>query len=254
MDRLLKPTIFSKPRGLNFIGCIAFIYLSVSTAIPLVAETTIVAFGDSTTATRGQLNIYAKRLAAAPPLRPFGIKIINAGVGGNNTSLASKRFERDVLMHHADIVIIQFGINDAAVDVWRTPPATLPRISLQQFQVNLKHFITASQSQGAQVILMTPNPMRWTANLKKLYGKAPYAVNEPDGFNRLLVKYALSVRQLATEYKVPLVDIYQVFQDYDKQPNQSIDALLLDGMHPNDRGHQIIAKLLIREITKISVR
>ena len=81
MNRLLKPTIFSKPRGLNFIGCIAFIYLSVSTAIPLVAETTIVAFGDSTTATRGQLNIYAKRLAAAPPLRPFGIKIIRPLTG-----------------------------------------------------------------------------------------------------------------------------------------------------------------------------
>jgi lysophospholipase L1-like esterase len=93
--------------------------------------------------------------------------------------------------------------------------------------------------------------MRWTANLKKLYGKAPYAVNESDGFNRLLVKYALSVRKLATEHKVPLVDIYQIFQDYNKQPNQSIDALLLDGMHPNDRGHQIIAKLLIRQITKI---
>ncbi|MFP6588191.1 MAG: GDSL-type esterase/lipase family protein, partial [Pirellulaceae bacterium] len=213
-------------------GCLAFILLVVFTVPQVVAEATIVAFGDSTTATRGQLNIYAKRLAAAPTLQPFDLKIINAGVGGNNTSLASKRFDRDVLRHHADIVIIQFGINDAAVDVWRTPPATIPRISLQQFEVNLKHFITVAQSQGAQVILMTPNPMRWTSQLKTLYGKAPYAVNEPNGFNRLLVKYAASVRKLANAQQVPLVDIYQVFQDYNKQPNQSIDTLLLDGMHP----------------------
>ena len=96
--------------------------------------------------------------------------------------------------------------------------------------------------------------MCWTANLKKLYGQAPYAASEPDGFNRLLVKHAASVRKLATEHKVPLVDIYQIFQDYNKQPNQSIDTLLLDGMHPNDRGHQIIAKILIAEILKLLPR
>jgi lysophospholipase L1-like esterase len=254
MKRSLRPTTFSKPGVTGFIGCLACIFFGVSTLDQVVAETTIVAFGDSTTAIRGQLNIYAKRLAAAPTLQPFDLNVINAGVGGNNTSMARKRFERDVLMHHADIVIIQFGINDAAVDVWRTPPATLPRISLQQFEVNLQHFMTASQSQGAQVILMTPNPMRWTAKLKTLYGKPPYAVNEPDGFNRLLVNYAASVRKLASANKVPLVDIYQIFQDYNKQPNQSIDTLLLDGMHPNDRGHQIIAKLLVKEIAKILER
>ncbi len=254
MNRSLRSAIFAKPCVIDFRGCLAFILLVVINVPQVVAEATIVAFGDSTTATRGQLNIYAKRLAAAPTLQPIDLKIINAGVGGNNTSLASKRFDRDVLRHHADVVIIQFGINDAAVDVWRTPPATLPRISLKQFEENLKHFITAAQSQGAQVILMTPNPMRWTVRLKTLYGKAPYAVNEPNGFNRLLVKYAASVRKLANAHQVPLVDIYQVFQDYNKQPNQSIDTLLLDGMHPNDRGHQIIAKLLVREIAKIFQR
>ena len=254
MNRSLRSANFSIPSISDFIGCFACILLVGFTPPQVVAQTTIVAFGDSTTATRGQLNIYAKRLAAAATLQPFDLKIINAGVGGNNTSLAGKRFEQDVLRHHADIVIIQFGINDAAVDVWRTPPATLPRISLKQFEENLKHFITASKSQGTQVILMTPNPMRWTAKLKTLYGKAPYAVNDPDGFNKLLVNYAASVRKLANEHKVPLVDIYQVFRDYNKQPNQSIDTLLLDGMHPNDHGHQIIAKLLVREIAKILQR
>ncbi|MBT6845792.1 MAG: hypothetical protein HOA14_00080 [Planctomycetaceae bacterium] len=101
---------------------------------------------------------------------------------------------------------------------------------------------------------MTPNPMRWTAKLKTLYGKAPYAVNDPDGFNKLLVTYAASVRKLAKDHQVPLIDIYQVFQTYDKQSGQSIDALLLDGMHPNDRGHQIIAKILIAEIMKLLPR
>lgn len=236
---------------MDLLGWLACTFLVGFTPPQIIAETTIVAFGDSTTATRGQLNIYAKRLAATPLLQTFDLKIINAGVGGNNTSLASKRFDRDVLRHHADVIITQFGINDAAVDVWRTPPATLPRISLKHFELNLNHFITASQSQGAQVILMTPNPIRWTSKLKTLYGKAPYVASDPDGFNKLLVNYAASVRKLANKHNVPLVDIYQVFQDYNKQPNQSIDTLLLDGMHPNDRGHQIITELLAIKIINI---
>jgi lysophospholipase L1-like esterase len=101
---------------------------------------------------------------------------------------------------------------------------------------------------------MTPNPIRWTLKLKTLYGKAPYAVDDPDGFNKLLLTYAASVRKLAKEHQVPLIDIYQIFQDYNRQPNQSIDTLLLDGMHPNDRGHQIIAKILIAEIMKLLPR
>ena len=93
--------------------------------------------------------------------------------------------------------------------------------------------------------------MRWTSKLKALYGKVPYVASDPDGFNKLLVNYAGSVRKLANKHNVPLVDIYQVFQDYNKQPNQSIDTLLLDGMHPNDRGHQIIAELLAIKIINI---
>ncbi|MFZ4766685.1 MAG: SGNH/GDSL hydrolase family protein, partial [Roseimicrobium sp.] len=78
---------------------------------------TIVAFGDSTTAVRGSTKVYASILQEE--LR--NVRVVNAGVGGNTTEMARKRFEKDVLSHQPRIAILQFGIDDSAVDVWKTP-------------------------------------------------------------------------------------------------------------------------------------
>src|SRR3954470_10080952 len=87
---------------------------------------TVVAFGDSTTAPRGSLAIYSRILQE----ELSNVSVINAGVPGNTTEMARTRFERAVLAHHPQIAIVQFGINDSAIDVWKTPPATEPRVPL----------------------------------------------------------------------------------------------------------------------------
>ncbi len=197
----------------------------------------IVAFGDSTTARRGPLKIYADLIAQSNPKD----WIINAGIGGHNTEHARKRFERDVLEENPDTVIIQFGINDSAVDVWKKPSAAEPRVPLKTYETNLRQFVTALKSKNTEVILMTPNPLRWTDKLKKMYGKNPYNPADTDGFNVRLRDYAMVVRRLAKEESVRLIDVYQAFEEAG-----DVDALLLDGMHPNDRGHRLIADRLLR--------
>ncbi|MGB0580203.1 MAG: exo-alpha-sialidase [Limisphaerales bacterium] len=202
-------------------------------------ERTIVAFGDSTTARRGPLKIYSGLLAKANPKD----RVINAGIGGHNTDHARKRFQKDVLSKNPDLVIIQFGINDAAVDVWKK--ATKPRVSIERYEKNLKFFVATLKGRKAKVILMTPNPIRWTEKLKRMYGKPPYRGNDPDGFNVLLRDYAQVVRKVATDNRIPLIDVYRTFDEA-----KDIDSLLLDGMHPNNRGHQIVADKLQRELAR----
>ena len=41
------------------------------------------------------------------------------------------------------MIVIQFGINDAAVDVWKKPPATEPRVPLNEYLDNLRTMIAA---------------------------------------------------------------------------------------------------------------
>lgn len=211
---------------------------------------TIVAFGDSTTAARGSLEVYANLLPTSLGTVASPICVVNAGVGGNTTQDARKRFQKDVLDQKPGLVVIQFGINDSAVDVWRTPQASHPRVDLATYRKNLDYFCQTLKARDCRVVLMTPNPMQWTDKLKELYGKSPYDPNDVDGFNVLLKKYAEAVREVARKEKVILVDVYQEFESYAKQKKQSIENLLLDGMHPNERGHQLIAARIAAAIAQ----
>ncbi len=212
----------------------------------------IVAFGDSTTAPRRvegkPLTVYADVLAKELPVRGVQACVVNSGIGGHTTEHARRRFQRDVLAFRPTAVIVQFGINDSAIDVWRKPPAKDPRVSLARYERNLVHFVTTLRQQGACVILMTPNPLRWTDKLKGLYGSPPYDPDDADGFNVLLKEYATKVREIAARLHVALVDVYTAFEAYGRDAGQSLDDLLLDGMHPNETGQRLVARLLLRKL------
>lgn len=244
----------SKGPGVCLAGC------AVAAVLPVQAQQSvkqpaardnwprIVAFGDSTTAPRGTLPVYADLLEAELPAKGVCAMVINAGVGGHSTRQGRNRFKTDVLDRKPALVIIQFGINDAAVDVWKEPSATEPRVPLAEYRANLEFFIESLRAANAQVMLMTPNPTRWTDQLRQIYGKPPYRAKDPDGFNVLLQTYAEAVRQIARENKVDSIDIYAEYRALDSRAGQSMDALLLDGMHPNATGHRLAADLLLARL------
>jgi lysophospholipase L1-like esterase len=69
--------------------------------------------------------------------------------------------------------------------------------------------------------------------------------------NDRLLRYVKIVRNLSRKLKVGLVDNYQLFVDFQKGTGKSYESLLLDGMHPNDQGQELIADRLATEILKI---
>ncbi len=214
------------------------------------AELTIVAFGTSTTARRvGVANVYADLLRKELPQRGLSVRVINQGVPGNRTTDAVQRLETDVRAYKPDIVILLFGINDSAVDVWRN--ATEPRVPIAVYRKNLTSMVRTLKADGAKPILVTPQPMCWTEKLKRLYAgppyhqKSPYDAADPLGFNVTLVDYVQVVREVAAHENVPLVDLHQRFMDYHREPGHQLADLLLDGMHPNDKGHRMIADCLL---------
>lgn len=211
----------------------------------------IVAFGDSTTAVReGIKAVYAQRLAEQLPKRGLPANVINAGVGGNTTADAAARFEHDVLSSNPDLVIMQFGLNDAAVDVWRDPKDTTPRVALDQYEKNLRQMTATLKEKHIRIILMTPNPLCWTPKMREMYGRPPYDPKDPQGFDILVKNYVAAVRKIAADLHVPLVDVHAEYQKHFNDPKRSAAMLLPDGVHPNDQGHAIVADLLIPVILK----
>ncbi len=243
--RVAKTAIPAPPAILSIILGI-FMCQSASAQAAAAWPRKIVAFGDSTTAPRGNLKVYADILRD----ELTGVQVINAGVGGNTTSMARLRFEADVLTHAPDLVLIQFGINDSAIDVSRG--AAQPRVSRETYAANLRWFIAMLQARSARVILMTPNALCWTDRLRKVYGRPPYRPADPDGFNVILRDYAGIVRRVAAAADVPLVDVLAAYDQRLETPGNARTDLLLDGMHPNAAGQRLVADLLLKQIRKMS--
>lgn len=196
----------------------------------------VVLFGDSTTAPREGVHIFEHLLAEQFP----GVKFINAGVGSNTTDMARQRFQRDVLDRKPDVATIFFGLNDAAADVWRG--VTEPRVSVERYAENLHYFVRSLREQGAVPILLTPNPLAWTKELRDLYGKPPYDTSSDAGFNILLEPYVEAARQVAREENTALIDVNRMYKDYASEASNSRNDLLIDGMHPNSKAHEKIAE------------
>jgi lysophospholipase L1-like esterase len=212
----------------------------------------IVAFGDSITLgvrTDGTLReeqawraVLSKRLNAAGG-GPW--EIINAGIGGNTTADGIKRFEADALANKPDIVTLMFGVNDAAMLSFPDfRPIPGPRVALAEYRKNLTEMIArvrsvalvASNQWHPRVMLMTPCPMG-----NKYFNKhlEPYKSHDK---NYVLRSYAQAVREIAAELGVELVDVWTRFLQ------EGMNELLPDGVHPNPRGHEVIAGMLFRAI------
>jgi len=206
----------------------------------------IVTFGNSTTAPRKTVKkVYAVRLHEILSNAGIENKVVNSAIPGSHTGYLKDnsrfkiphgmdRFDTAVLAYHADWVTINFGINDSWQDAGKNTPSRIP---FKEYKHNLSFFINGIKNQGGKVILLTPNPI----------GKKYRGFHE-----RRLKKYMKAVKRLAKKNSIPLIDTWKLFPEYVRTKDEEIDALLLDGMHPNDQGHEIIAEALSKIIINSS--
>lgn len=221
---------------------------SLSTTCALERDTlTIVCFGNSTTAPRKGLNkAYPVRLNENLHRSGIAANIFNAGVPGSHAGSRSEnnfhkvphgldRFDTAVMAKKADWVIISFGINDSWQD---QGPGSDARIPMEKFKQHLGFFIEKIEAAHGNAILMTPNPLG-----KKF---EPFR-------HQQLKKYRNACMSVARKYKVEVVDTWMMFRRQSRVDKKSIDDFLMDGMHPNDAGHALMAhaveQIILKELT-----
>ncbi len=204
----------------------------------------IVCFGNSTTAPRKGLNkAYPVQLEEKLQLSGIKATLFNAGVPGSHAGSQSEnsfhkvthaldRFDTAVIAKNPDWVIISFGINDSWQDKGPDSPA---RISLDKFKQHLSYFIETIQATKGKAILMTPNPLG-----KKFES---YRLQQ-------LKKYRNACLRVARKHNIEVVDAWDIFSRQSKSEKNGVDTLLMDGMHPNDAGHALMADALLQIILK----
>ena len=192
----------------------------------------VVAFGDSFTSQRRDARTpWPTRLDALlearyPDLR---VEVENAGRPGDTSGSALRRLGRDVLSRDADVVVIQFGVNDSVIDIPRGED--FPAVAPGAYRSNLIDMITTVRGAGADVILLQPSATMWTEALRASHGSYPYGVDDPWGFDRMVESYAEVARRTAGSQRVPLVAVH----DADRARGaEATSAWRTDGWHPTD--------------------
>jgi lysophospholipase L1-like esterase len=251
-----RPAIHLRRRLRAIIGACSLSLLSSSA---LVAQTRapqepirIVTLGDSTTASYRDwapqvARVYSDCLPQALSAHGLVVKVVNAGIGDTTTRDAVARLDRDVRSHHPNLVVVQFGINDSWIDA--DQGKKLPRLTRAEYRANLRYILQTLQADGAQLVLMTPNPMRWSDPFYiKVFTEQPGLLDTRDvrGIDKLLDLYAQDARDVAHSEQVALVDVFQAFEDYGNKPGNNINNILLsgDGIHPNQAGQDLVCEKL----------
>jgi hypothetical protein len=144
------------------------------------------------------------------------INVIVSAKGGENAVEGAARFDRDVLAHNPDVVLIDYSLNDR-------------RVGLDAARAAWSRMIVAARSRGAAVILLTPTP-----DLKANLGDP----QDP------LEQHAVQVRQLAAEFGVGLVDSLRIFEE--AADAESMGELMSQSNHPNEMGHRLVSGEILK--------
>lgn len=185
----------------------------------------IVAFGDSITkGTSGQIRQEEHYLTLLGKKLGEGFTLINAGVGGNSAREAMARYEKEVLAHDPDLIMLEFGGNNH--DIWNPER----RVSDDEFKEHLRVFKEKLPPQ-CKVLVMTFPPI---INEQHVYYK-----HEPGkDVDGELNSQRQIVRDFAADNGYCLFDLYKAMYPYRHK------LIFPDGVHHNPAGHAFMAEKL----------
>jgi lysophospholipase L1-like esterase len=184
-------------------------------AAPASGERRVVFFGDSITD--------GWKLAESFPGKPY----VNRGISGQTTSQMVLRFHQDVIDLHPSVVLILAGTNDVAQN---TGPMT-PEMTEDNFRA-MAEMAKANGIKVAIASILPAGEFSWHKGLEP----AP----KIRALNAWLQTYCKSEGLTYVDYYSGMVD----------ETGAMKAGLSADGVHPNAKGHEIMAPLAQAGIEK----
>lgn len=164
----------------------------------------------------------------------FDCSVVVNACTGTNIRFIINNF--DVLVDaDDDLIICTIGTNDRHIYFDSSSKPTREELGTQ-FYENVLKLYSMFNVISKDVIFMANIPAS--------------AANEQDGENywRILHMDDINViyKKAAEKLGFPLISLYDLFVEYCGANNVSIDSLLCDGLHPNDRGYDVMYDLICK--------
>ena len=151
-----------------------------------------------------------------------GIEVINRSRYGETSFDGIGTFAKDIADFQPDILLIQFGIDDAFGYVYRS-----------EFQENVVRMVRRAQ--------LGFNPAIFLATAHTF--DDPCDIDAADIFYR-------SLRIVAQDLGCRLIPVHSYWDGYLEEHHlHNKDLVLADSRYPNERGHQVIAEAMMKWLT-----
>lgn len=179
---------------------------------------------------------YVQLVIAGFKANGIEVEPVPAGIGGHKSDQMLARLDKDVLSKKPHWMTLSCGVND----VWHGPrgvplDATMAKSgnyddkvsSRGTYQKNITAIIDQVTAAGVKPVMLTATVIHEHLDSKE---------------NNLLAPYNNFLRQLAKEQKVPMADLYAMFEERLKAENKPNEKVLTtDGVHMNTEGNKLMA-------------
>ncbi|HNX11103.1 MAG TPA: SGNH/GDSL hydrolase family protein [bacterium] len=162
----------------------------------------------------------------------------NIGVCGETTAGLVSRFLPDVqarlnsAKQEELIFIFAYGTNDACF----TPSQNRFRVEIDDFEKNLESVIGQAKKFGGKIFILNISPVDES--------QASHPENKDNSrFNKYVDSYNDRIKALAAREDIQFIDINAAFRGHDY-----LSLLCEDGLHPNDSGHEVIFREVLKNL------
>ena len=178
--------------------------------------------GGSIAAGHGVIKSYVDILTES--LLKKGIEVINRSRYRETSFDGIGTFNEDIANFRPDILLVQFGVDDAFGYVYRS-----------EFQENLVQMIRLSRLRFNPVIFLATS----------------HTFDNPHDMDAVYIFYR-SLRIVASDLGCELIPVHNYWAGYLEKNNLcSKDLVLSDSRYPNERGHLVIAEAILTWLSKI---
>lgn len=139
---------------------------------------------------------------------------VNGGIGGTTSHYGVSRAVTDVLMYQPDVVVVDFSVNDEADEF---------------FQETYEGVVRKLLNWNSEPAVILLNNVFYDTGL-----------NAQEYHNAI-----------GNWYQVPHVSIKDTLYQRMKQGEYTREELTSDGLHPNDKGHKLVAEELIQFLEEV---
>ena len=175
-------------------------------------------------------NIYALQLKKRFKKYSKDIKVEIKGIASNRTYHVYDRLTKDCINLKPDVIIMLIGVNDA----WENyGPENYPPL-LRPMEPHMKEIYRRINAElpETQVLYLMPFLID--------------AVEEKLPFHKMLDEFREALKRLALENGAKVLDLQEVFNEAQKRIEPV--KLAVDGIHPTNLGHKVIADAIEKDI------